>query len=151
MKNNGCIFKAAKILKLDNTHRLYALIHMYKIIKMRSSEIYKRKHWFELPGSTLFYKKTSVIAGSFPSYRFNKINFWISTVSTWTLYQKLLRMSVLWIFLWNVWLRWQKFVNINDTFKRVIGILVKRHVSTGILTRIACYSRQNTYWNVSHY
>ena len=31
----------------------------------------------------------------------------------------------------------QKFTNIYDTFKRVIGILVMRHISAGILKRIA--------------
>ena len=36
-----------------------------------------------------------------------------------------------------VGMRWEKFCNINDAFKRVIWILVMRHISTGILTRIA--------------
>ena len=31
---------------------------------------------------------------------------------------------------------WEKFCNINDTLKRVTGILVNGHISTGILTRI---------------
>ena len=36
-------------------------------------------------------------------------------------------------------------------FKRVIGMLVMRHISTDILTRIARYPRQNTYQNMSIY
>ena len=32
---------------------------------------------------------------------------------------------------------WEQFSNINDTFKRVNGILVNWHISTGILARIA--------------
>ena len=43
----------------------------------------------------------------------------------------------------------EKFSNINDTFKRVIGILVNWYVSTNILSRVLSYARQNTCWNVS--
>ena len=39
----------------------------------------------------------------------------------------------------KVTLHWKKFCNMNDTLKRVIGILVNWHVSTGIMTRIASY------------
>ena len=49
-------------------------------------------------------------------------------------------------------LHWEKFGNkISDAFKGVIGILVYWHISTGILTRIPCYPRRNTLWNVSIY
>ena len=34
-------------------------------------------------------------------------------------------------------LHWAKFCNINNTFKRVVGILVNWRISTGVLTRIA--------------
>ena len=44
-----------------------------------------------------------------------------------------------------------KFKQIDDTFKRVIGILVNLHISTDILTRMARYPRQNTCLNVSVY
>ena len=37
----------------------------------------------------------------------------------------------------------EKFLSINDTFKRVIGILVNAHISTDILTKIASYLRRN--------
>ena len=37
---------------------------------------------------------------------------------------------------------WEKFCNINDVLKRVIGTLVNWHISVGILTKTACY-----YWN----
>ena len=45
---------------------------------------------------------------------------------------------------------WEKFT-INNTFNRVIEILVNWHISTGILTRIARYPRQNICLNVSIY
>ena len=51
---------------------------------------------------------------------------------------------------------WENFCKINDTFKRVIGILVNWHIPTGILTRIAramlvkmpfeMYQFANTHW-----
>ena len=49
-------------------------------------------------------------------------------------------------------LRQQKFSDTNDTFQLVFGILVMRHISTGILTKLArAIFRQNNCWNVSIY
>ena len=41
---------------------------------------------------------------------------------------------------------WEKISSINDTFKRVIWILVNWNISTGILKRIARYPFKNTLW-----
>ena len=51
-------------------------------------------------------------------------------------------------FLWNS-VHWEKFCNTNDTFQRVVGILVNVHVPEGIWTRIARYPRQNIILNVT--
>ena len=48
-------------------------------------------------------------------------------------------------------LHWEKFRDVNNAFKRCIGILVDEHNSTGILTSITRYPRQNTCWNISIY
>ena len=52
----------------------------------------------------------------------------------------------------NTWtLYWGKFCNKNNTLKRAIGMPVNWHISTGILTKIARYPRQNVCLNVSIY
>ena len=48
-------------------------------------------------------------------------------------------------------LQWIKFCNINDKFKRVIGIPVNWQIPTDIWTKISSYPRQNICWNMSIY
>ena len=52
-------------------------------------------------------------------------------------------------FLWNS--HWKKYANINDTLRRIIGILVDWHISECMLTRIACYPCQDTLLHLQFY
>ena len=45
----------------------------------------------------------------------------------------------------------KKCIRKNDTFNRVIDILVNWHILTGILTRITNYYGQNACWSISIY
>ena len=45
----------------------------------------------------------------------------------------------IYIYTGEPFLHWEKFCQINDTFKRVIGILINWHIPTGSLMRIASY------------